>query len=238
MDAQHWLEQVRAELARQKLPPQYVERLTSELSDHITDFMEDHMSTEAFDRFDAVRPMGSPRQVAVSAANEHRNATFCGRHPLLTLVAMPIVVLPLLWVAFLLVAIMVLNMAKWSLGIDDAPLHGPLPAWQDLGLRILFQCVVQIPIIGSAVLFCHLAKRAALPLKWTFITCGLLAFVGSLACAELALPTAQDQGRIFFGLGLSQHPKPMQIGQFTLPLVIGALALWRDTLLRRRQAMA
>ena len=36
-----WLNQLQAALARQKLPPFYVERFVAELSDHITDSLED-----------------------------------------------------------------------------------------------------------------------------------------------------------------------------------------------------
>jgi hypothetical protein len=181
--------------------------------------------------------MGSPQQVAQAAASEHRHGTFCGRHPVLSFVAMPVIVLPLLWVAALLAAISAVNLAQWSFGSGDRPLSGPLPAWQDLGARILFQCIVQIPIVASAAWFCHLAKRAALPTKWTLITCGLLALVSSLACVDLVVPTAHSQGHFTFGLGLSKYPKPLQIGQFALPLLIGGLALWRDASVGKRQQL-
>jgi hypothetical protein len=47
MSVQQWLESVRTECGRQHLPPVYVERLVGELSDHVTEFMEDSKSMEA-----------------------------------------------------------------------------------------------------------------------------------------------------------------------------------------------
>ena len=61
MDAPQWLNELRAELARHNLPPFYVERLVSELSDHFTDFMEDRMSTDAKDLRRRVPAAGNAR---------------------------------------------------------------------------------------------------------------------------------------------------------------------------------
>ena len=83
MDAQQWLNQLQAALARQKLPPFYVERLVAELSDHITDSLEDRMSTDAKDLHGVFQRLGSPSQVASSAAQEYRRAKFSRRHPVL-----------------------------------------------------------------------------------------------------------------------------------------------------------
>ena len=89
MDAQQWLNQLQAALARQKLPPFYVERLVAELSDHITDSLEDRMSTDAKDLRHFTSPLGSPTAVAAAAIGEFRKRRFSTRHPVLTFVVMP-----------------------------------------------------------------------------------------------------------------------------------------------------
>ena len=83
----------RAELARRKLPPLYVERFVSELSDHLTDWREDRMSTDAKDLHGVFERLGSPGQVAASAAQEYRRARFSRRHPVLMFVVLPLVAL-------------------------------------------------------------------------------------------------------------------------------------------------
>ena len=47
MDDPRWLESLREEFARRKLPPHEVARMMLELTDHFHDFMEDHMSKDA-----------------------------------------------------------------------------------------------------------------------------------------------------------------------------------------------
>ncbi|HEY2894336.1 MAG TPA: hypothetical protein VGJ16_08990, partial [Pirellulales bacterium] len=83
MDAQRWLSRFRLELTRHRLPPPYVERLAQELSDHIHDFMEDRMSTDAKDLPRLGRHLGAPSRVATEAAAEYRRGKFAARHPIL-----------------------------------------------------------------------------------------------------------------------------------------------------------
>ncbi len=102
MNAQQWLDQFRGELDRHNLPPLYSERLLSELSDHITDFLEDPMSTDVRNLGHANQLLGVPGEVAAAAAKEFRGGSFFRRHPILSFVVMPIVALPLLWAASIL----------------------------------------------------------------------------------------------------------------------------------------
>ena len=90
MDAPHWLHELRAELARRKLPPLYVERFVSEMSDHFSDCMEDRMSTDAKDLHGVFQRLGTPGDVARSAAHEFRQARFSRRHPVLMFVVLPV----------------------------------------------------------------------------------------------------------------------------------------------------
>ena len=118
MDAQQWLNQLQAALARQKLPPFYVERLVAELSDHITDSLEDRMSTDAKDLRHFTSPLGTPAAVAAAAIGEFRKRRFSTRHPILTFVVLPIVWPVVGWIAAVLVFVLV----------GDAPFPGSVAA--------------------------------------------------------------------------------------------------------------
>ena len=63
MDNRHWLERLREELARRRLPKSYADRLVRELSDHVQDLTEENMSTEA-----VIASLGEPELVADAAA--------------------------------------------------------------------------------------------------------------------------------------------------------------------------
>jgi hypothetical protein len=99
VDAKRWLDELRTELARRKLPRPYVERLVEELSDHYLDCMEDRMSTDANDLHGVFQRLGSPGQVAAQAAEEFRCARFSRRHPVLMFVLLPVLSPPVLWIA-------------------------------------------------------------------------------------------------------------------------------------------
>src|SRR4051812_27817540 len=135
MDAQRWLSRFRIELARHRLPPPYVERLAQELSDHIHDFMEDRMSTDAKDLPRLGRHLGPPSRVATEAAAEYRRGRFAARHPVLMFILMPILSLPLLWAAYVIAILL----AAKILGIEsgEPTSTGPLADWANAALPFL-----------------------------------------------------------------------------------------------------
>jgi hypothetical protein len=225
VDAQQWLEQVRAELARKNLPPHYVERLTSELSDHISDFMEDHMSTEAFDRFDAVRPMGTPQHLANSAASEHRQRHFSARHPLITFVMLPILSLPVLWSAILMLIVLSAKLLGFESGSTTA---APSP-WIESIVKLCATRSLLVPVAISSAFFCWLAARGEVDRKWIVTACLLVAIFGGAAMVDLTLPGVDHKGSLFFGLSLNHHPSLGQVLQFALPLAICGYAVWRQS---------
>ena len=243
MDALPWLEQVRAELARRKLPPLYSERLLSELSDHITDFTEDAMSIDTCQVRDAVRPMGAPADIADSAAKEYRGRNFW-RHPLLAFVAMPIIVLPLLWVAVILAFVGIANLA----GLSE---HGgksveQLPSWINASLPSMVFAMVMIPLGLAAAMVCWVARKAGRARWWPLVACTLLAMIGGLTFFDVALPGTHRRGvfhdtriggrdpnvehrsAVAIGFGIGKYPRWWQVTQFALPMAIGVWAAHRQ----------
>lgn len=233
MHAPHWLEQLRTELVSRKLPPRYVARFVLELSDHLNDSLEDPMSMDAFGLHDAVRPLGLPSEIAESAAAQYRQRSFSGRHPIVAFVAMPIVLLPLLWFGALMAWIGVgAGVAALGLGDMKFEVHDS-PLARVATLLLLFG-VVELPILLSTAFICRLASRAAVGWKWQMLACFVLAVVASMAVADVVMPTPDSKGRAFFGLGVSAHPQASQIVQFILPLAIGLAALTWQLKTRRR----
>jgi hypothetical protein len=226
VDARQWLSQVRAELVRRRLPPLYVERLVSELSDHLTDLMEDRMSTDAKDLHGVFQRLGTPGHVAASAAGEYRKARFSRRHPLLMFVVLPLVALPLLWVASVVSIILTVKL----LGIETGKVSTDQSVWQWANAAVPYLVVglMVIPVALAATYFCYLARRAGVSWKWSLAACGLLAVLGGAAMTQFALPTEHSQGSLSFGFGVSAHPSASQMLQFLLPLAIGGWAAWRQ----------
>ena len=156
MDVRQWLEDLRNEFVRQKLPPLYVERLVAELSDHLNDFMEDQMSMDATDLYDAVRPLGLPSEIAARAAAEYRGRRFSGRHPVVAFVLLPIVSLPLLWAA----AFCSLLILLLALGIESGgtATTGPIADWARWSLPAIVLGILVLPVVLSAAFFCRCSR--------------------------------------------------------------------------------
>ena len=227
MDALPWLNELRVELARRKLPPLYVERFVLELSDHFSDCMEDRMSTDAKDLHGVFQRLGSPGQVASSAAQEYRRAKFSRRHPVLMFVLMPVLALPVLWFAKIMLVLLLVK----ALGIEEGGAVGIQSAiWRgaDAALPYVIVAMTAVPVAIAAAFFCRLALRADVNWKWALASCSLLAIIGGAAVAQLALPTETSKGSLSFGFGISTHPSPAQMLQFLLPLAIGGWAIWRQ----------
>jgi hypothetical protein len=236
VDAQHWLRELRAELARRRLPPAYVERFVVELSDHITDFLEDRMSTDAKDLHGVFDRLGVPGQVADVAAKEYRKGRFSRRHPLLMFAVLPILSLPVLWVAYVLCMLLT---AKF-LGLESGKVDTGTALWQWANACAPFLVVgmLLVPVGLATAIFCRLARRAGVSLKWTIVACFVLALLGGVATSQFMLPTETTKGQLMVGFGVALRPSALQTLQFLLPLAIGGWAVWRQMKGRVGQALS
>jgi hypothetical protein len=227
VDAQRWLNELRAEFARQNLPPFYAERLVVELSDHLNDYLEDHMSTDAKDLRSVVSRLGTPGGIATVAGREFRRQRFSGRHPVVAFVVLPLLTLPLLWsttLAGIVAAAALLGFEKGS-----AAATGPMAEWGNWCLPGIVFGMVFTPIVIASLLFCRMASRAGVGATWSIVACGIIAALGSMAMINVALPTAAEQGHLTLGLGVSAHPSIQQILQFLVPVCIGGWAVWQQS---------
>jgi hypothetical protein len=257
VDALRWLETIRAELVRQKLPPRYVARLVAELSDHLHSLTEDRMSTDAQDLHGMFETLGSPGQIAAAAKAEFRQTRFALRHPLVTFALGPIICVPLLvlleglglWALQFCLEI-VASLTSWT--------HGETPdwviSWQPIIAPLFVFGLILIPFAVAAWLFCRLGSRACIGWKWPLAACCLTACLAALPNVDVLLPGEQrgllhdsrirsnpsyeGKGMITLGFGLSRRPSVFQMIQIATPLAIGAWALRRQPRSFDRQATA
>jgi hypothetical protein len=74
-----WLDQLRHELWKCRVPRFYSERLISELSEHLVDLQKENPSMDA--HLIAEERLGNPEHLAAAAQREFRYRTFAVRHP-------------------------------------------------------------------------------------------------------------------------------------------------------------
>jgi hypothetical protein len=231
VDARPWLEQLQRELHECKLPPLYVERFLSELSDHIFDSVEDPMSTDTRVLHELAHHLGTPRDVAATAATEYRRAHFCRRHPVLMFVLLPIMILPPAWAASIVVIVALAE--TFGLETGGPGIGGSVYRWAEVNAQVVVLAVLVTPLALAAALFCRLAVKTGVSWKWMLTTCSILAMVGGAAAANLIMPGVVTRGTFSFGFGIGLHPSYAQLFQFSVPLAIGGWAIWRQ--LSRRQ---
>jgi hypothetical protein len=216
MPVRHWLESIRKECARQGLPPSYVERLVSELSDHVTEFNEGSNSMEANERQPSV--LGSASEIAAVATSEYRRRRFSGRHPWLAFVIAPTLALPLLWATSL--CLFVLAAQAMGFDSDNPTVSAENTRWVNEMLPIAVMTSLVLPVIAATIAFCRLAIKSAVSRRWMLLCCAILAVLGGAANSSVSLPSEGAKGSVAFGFGFSLPPSPQQFAQFILPLLI------------------
>ena len=167
--------------------------------------------------------------------------------------AMPLVLLPALWLGFGLALFGAANAFNWFFTFNV-----PLPLWgRVLVVSILFG-VVESPIALSAAIVCRLAKRARVAGYMPALACLLLGLVSIQICPVLRthnvdgtwtfywitpyLPSGSGEYLFVNGPGLlTGMARVTQVFQFVLPLVIGGCVFClpqRPTLIGFRRAVA
>ena len=218
---QHWLNDVRMECGRQRLPPIYVDRLVAELSDHLTELMEDSKSMEASELQPTL--LGSASEIAAAATSEYRRRRLSGRHPWLASVAAAILTLPLLWAASVL--LLVFGAKLLGFDSDNPTVTDDISRWASGMLPFAVVATLVFPIVVATIAFCRLAVKSAVSQRWILACCVILAIVGGAANSSVSLPMPGTKGSVAFGFGVSLPPSPQQLAQFMLPLLIGCWVL-------------
>jgi hypothetical protein len=221
MLVQRWLDDIRLECGRQHLPPVYVDRLVGELSDHLTELMEDSMSMEASEHPSAL--LGSASEIVAAATSEYRRRRFSGRHPWFAFIVAPILTLPILWAASLL--LFVFGAKTIGFDSDNPTVTEEFSRWANEMAPFAVVVTLVLPVVVAAIVFCQLAIKTAVSRRWVLACCFVLAIIGGAANSSVSLPTAGTKGSVAFGFGISLPPSSQQLAQFMLPLLIGCWIL-------------
>jgi nitrate reductase NapE component len=226
VEPQPWLDAVRKEFVRRKLPLLYIERLMEELSDHFNNFMEDRMNKDVSDLESVAQELGRPSDLGALAADQYGRQRFSRRHPWLVFAVMPIVLLPILFVGLLFG---IGWMAYFLTPADVAArLESAEPWWGEFVFRLIVCAELLIPAIVLAAFSCRIARKAALGWKWPLATCLLLALLSGSVFTGTRAKTADRPGVLLIGVGVSPHSTSgLQLLQFAAPLAIGTWAAWR-----------
>jgi hypothetical protein len=232
MASSPWLDKVQKRLAGQALPAAYIRRFMDELSDHLQDLTEENMSTEA----NASSRLGEPQEVARAAVAAYRRRSFLGRHPAAAFLVFAVSPVVLLFVGIVAV-LWVVGMATGCLCpafLDGAPkwLGWALPD----ALRI---STLIIPSILAGVLYCRLARRLGLGMKWGLVSCVMLAALAATFQYGVRLSDVPGKSSLYLGLCIPQRAADVdrflmhvffgtwQTVQLAVPLAVGCWFLWR-----------
>lgn len=226
----NWHDRVRRELLRQGLPQHYVARLSAELADHAADLFKEDLSMEAEPILE-VR-LGHPADLAQSAKTEFQARSFAGRHPWLTFIAAPILVISITMVgtfALLAGAAFLIDAATSGVLSANDHYHGPPSLWEMRLMNGADLMVRLVPFWVSGLLFLRLGQRTGHP-TWSIGACVITAAIA--AAFVSAVTPATPDGPGMWTLGFGWKPGIRQLIQASIPLIC---ALWIFTQIASRR---
>ncbi len=173
--------------------------------------------------------LGQTEELAEAAVANYRNASFIGRHPVVTFLLAPIPLLVAFWAGFMFLGFSAARFAPVVFGDAYQFVGKPVSDWPAAlvwwahGLESMSRLVPQMLVAG---LLCLLALRSGRGWRWGMLGCGLVALVASMTCIQLDLPLEAGKGRL--SVGLAMPPQDLwQLAQCFPPLVAGLLVIWR-----------
>ncbi|HEX6987191.1 MAG TPA: hypothetical protein VF170_17565 [Planctomycetaceae bacterium] len=234
MPDRRWLEQMREESLRRGLPPEYVERLAAELSDHLVDLREEAMQREAVcdDRTIEAR-LGEPGWVAGVAEAARGGLLRRSRLAAFAVFALlPVPALLLLWAAAGL--LWYVAGALFVYCVEASGRSAAVETWisgQETGgvvlLRLLIVSAIAVPAAGLAAAYCLLSKRTGRSLLWAAVGCLVVAAASGVVRHQVTPPDAAGHGTVMIGVGTGAV-SGWQLAQATAPAVVGLAFAWRQ----------
>ncbi len=226
-----FIEPLRRRLVELGCPMAQVRRLVREVADHRDDLKQAAMS-EGLSGADAEAranaQLGDPLVLAEQMMATLRRSSWWGRHYVVTFGLLPLLVYPILW-ALLLLLQMALGFALdygWNWKKLHVAVNNPVTFHH---LTTVFQFMDYAAIALVTLLFCWLARRAAVKLKWMAISCAICSVVAVITWAKI------EPHSFFVGFTMNSHlHMPWFRGVIPL-LVAGAMYVFQRRTKQRFQ---
>ena len=202
------LDELRRRLLDEGAPPAYVERLASELQDHLEDATRARIEAGADEesaRDSASERLGDVDAIVTHAVRYGSEPSFLPRLPGLLLIVLPLLLVPLCWAGFLLIALYGGEQLRAWLRLDvrsDASL-----AYVRTVTWIAHYAIA--PVIALTVY--HLAHRSWRGGAIAWASAAVSASIGSMLAVRLNVPqTPAEVGTLV--AGFSAHPDWPRMG--------------------------
>jgi hypothetical protein len=237
MANQPWLDRARDRLVRQRLPPSYIQRFVEELTDHLNDFKEENMESDATSR------MGEPEQVADNAVAAYRRRSFLGRHPVaaffLYAISPSFVVVTSAVALFLISAIG--SRCTGTEGMlfgcinPDGSYSIPGPFALATMPTVMTLLTIVLPSVLVCILYCKSVDWLYVGWKWIILPCVIVAAWAMVPCYFVDLTGSGGYKGVHAAIWipvLAPFPPFDSVWQLVQPLIPLAICWW---FMRRKQ---
>ena len=179
----------------------HVRRLVQEVADHREDLKQAALS-EGLSGVDAEArangQLGDPSALAENLMVALRRSSWWGRHYVVTFGLLPLLVYPVLWALILLLQLAL----EFALGYgwDSKKLRAA--ADDPVTLQyLLMTChfMDYLAVALATLLFCWLARRAAVSLKWMAVSCAICSLAAVITYARI------EPHSFFLGFNMNSH---------------------------------
>lgn len=211
-------------LKRGGIAPRHVRRVIRELDDHrddlIAELQSQGLSPEESET-QAARRLGQDATLIASTLARPELKSWARRWPWLAFIALPLVTLPILIVATLLLLSQALSIAEHSFGSHVISTLRQLTATYVAGMLWLLPALY-------ATGWCVYALRRHVPAVWPIVGVVLISLLGANVNASIDWPSASSQGSVTAGVGIGTEAlaQPALRAIVTLCLVLIPY-LWR-----------
>jgi hypothetical protein len=224
-----YIDTLRGRLVELGCPMKQLRRLVREVADHREDLKQAAL-TEGLSGADAEArantQLGDPLVLAEQMMATLRRSSWWGRHYVVTFGLLPLLAYPVLWALFLVLELLlVITLGYgWDSKKLDVATNNPVAFH-----HLLMACHVvdYLAIALATLLFCWLARRAAVKLKWMAISCALCSLYAVIWYVKI------EPHSFFLGFSANSH-LAMPWGRGAIPLLVaGAMYFFRRRTARR-----
>lgn len=240
MNSSRYLRNLAGQLKSAGLPPVYVQRVVDELTDHQSTAEDVQAGPEhgqavesKGDSEDIERRLGDVSVLADQYVHHFRRRTLAGRYPFLAVFVAPLILAPLVVVAYGVGLITFYTEVLPAMGIDvirGSTSHGPINELLAGLLPVLHRLATVAPFFFTIWLTARWAAVSGRGQGWLLAGCLAQCLLCAACYSHLTLPDGDaGQGSLSIGLGLTSNLAVLtsQLANAAAGLVI-ALLCWRS----------